>query len=108
MATTILSKSPTFLGNFCKGIKIFPFSSEIIFGQLLFHIRRLFTGHTGHNLAVYIFRVSRDESAEDSARPPRARRLRKRAGVRQSGIPVSLLAPGREPWSSGYGRRLMF
>ena len=25
----------TFLGNFCKGVKIFNFSSEIIFGQLL-------------------------------------------------------------------------
>ena len=23
------------LGNFCKGVKIFDFSSEIIFGQLL-------------------------------------------------------------------------
>ena len=30
-----LPKSPTFLGNFCKGVKIFYFSSEIIFGQLL-------------------------------------------------------------------------
>ena len=24
-----------FLGNFCKGVKIFHFSSEIIYGQLL-------------------------------------------------------------------------
>ena len=30
-----LPKSPTFLGNFCKGVKIYHFSSEIIFGQLL-------------------------------------------------------------------------
>ena len=30
-----LPKSPTFLGNFCKGVKIDHFSSEIIFGQLL-------------------------------------------------------------------------
>ena len=29
------NKSPTFLGNFCKGVKIIHFSSEIIFGQLL-------------------------------------------------------------------------
>ena len=28
-------KSPTFLGNFCKGVKIFNCPSEIIFGQLL-------------------------------------------------------------------------
>ena len=35
MATIGLSKSPTFLSNICKGVKIFHFSSEIIFGQLL-------------------------------------------------------------------------
>ena len=35
VATISLSKSPGFLGNFCKDVKIFSFSSEIIFGQLL-------------------------------------------------------------------------
>ena len=35
LGTIKLPKSPTFLGNFCKGVKIFNFSSEIIFGQLL-------------------------------------------------------------------------
>ena len=30
-----LPKSPTLLGNFCKGVTIIHFSSEIIFGQLL-------------------------------------------------------------------------
>ena len=49
VATIILPKSPTFLGNFCQGLKIFNFSSEIIFGQLLKTIGRLFTGHTSHN-----------------------------------------------------------
>ena len=34
-ATINLPKSSTFLGNFCKGVKIYHFSSEIIFGQLL-------------------------------------------------------------------------
>ena len=34
LATINVSKSPTFLGNFCKGVKIYHFSSEIIFGQL--------------------------------------------------------------------------
>ena len=34
-ATINLPESLTFLGNFCKGVKIFHFSSEIIFGQLL-------------------------------------------------------------------------
>ena len=28
-------QSPTFLGNFCKVVKIYHFSSEIIFGHLL-------------------------------------------------------------------------
>ena len=35
LATINLPKSPTFLGNFCKGVKIYHISSEIIFGQLL-------------------------------------------------------------------------
>ena len=35
LATMKLPKSPRFLGNFCKGVKIVHFSSEIIFGQLL-------------------------------------------------------------------------
>ena len=35
LATINLPKSPTFLGKFCKGIKIFHFSSEITFGQFL-------------------------------------------------------------------------
>ena len=35
LATIHLAKSPTFLGNFFNGVKIYHFSSEIIFGQLL-------------------------------------------------------------------------
>ena len=35
LATIKLPKSPTFLGNFCKGVKSYHFSSEIIFRQLL-------------------------------------------------------------------------
>ena len=35
LATINLPKSPTILGNFCKGVKISYFSCEIIFGQLL-------------------------------------------------------------------------
>ena len=35
LATINLPKSPTVLGNFCVGVKIYHFSSEIIFGQLL-------------------------------------------------------------------------
>ena len=35
LATINMPKSPTFLGNFCKDVKIFTYSSEVIFGQLL-------------------------------------------------------------------------
>ena len=35
LATINLPKSPTFLGNFCEGVKNLSFSSEISFGQLL-------------------------------------------------------------------------
>ena len=35
LALINLPKSLTFLGNFCKGVKIYHFCSEIIFGQLL-------------------------------------------------------------------------
>ena len=35
LATYNLPKSPTFLCKFFKGVKIYHFSSEIIFGQLL-------------------------------------------------------------------------
>ena len=35
LATINLPKSPTFKSNFCKGVIIYPFCSEIIFGQLL-------------------------------------------------------------------------
>ena len=47
LAPINLPKSPTFLGNFCKGVKIYHFSSEIIFGQILhMYIRRFFSDHT--------------------------------------------------------------
>ena len=35
VATISLPDSTTFLDNFCKGVKIFNFSGEINFGQLL-------------------------------------------------------------------------
>ena len=35
LATINLPTCPSFLGNFCEGVKIYHFSSEIIFGQLL-------------------------------------------------------------------------
>ena len=47
LATLTLLKSCTFVGNFCEGAKIYHFSSEIIFGQLL-EIWRFLSGHTAH------------------------------------------------------------
>ena len=41
-----LSKSPTFLGNFCKVLKIFNFPSEIILGNFYRDISQLFTGQS--------------------------------------------------------------
>ena len=46
VATIILPKLPTFLGNFCNGVKIFHFSSGIIFVQLLLTFGDFYTGHT--------------------------------------------------------------
>ena len=45
LATINLPKSPTFLGNFCKDIKIFKFFSEIICGQLLYTFGDFFWSH---------------------------------------------------------------
>ena len=50
LATINLPKSPTFLGNFCKGVKIYHFSSWNHFGATLIDIWRFFSGHTGCKL----------------------------------------------------------
>ena len=67
----ILPKLPTFLGNFCIGVKIFHFSIEIIFGATFIDIWRLFTGHAaylyltshkkfGHNLGYNTLKIAQD------------------------------------------------
>ena len=38
-------KSPTLLGNFCKGVKIYCFSSEIISGNFCRHLAIFFWSH---------------------------------------------------------------
>ena len=42
LATLNLHKSLTFLRNFCKGVKIYHFSSKIIFGQVLWKFGNFF------------------------------------------------------------------
>ena len=46
LATINLPKSPTFLGNFGKGVKIYHFSYEISFGQLLWTFGDFFWSHS--------------------------------------------------------------
>ena len=45
LATINLPKSPTFLGNFRKYVKIYQFYSEIILGNFYRHLA-IFSGHT--------------------------------------------------------------
>ena len=45
LATVNLPKSSTFVGIFCKGVKICHFSSEIIFVQLYRHLANFFWSH---------------------------------------------------------------
>ena len=59
VATIDLSKWPTLLGNFIKGVKIFHFSTEIIYWTTFIDIWRLFTGHTA---PCSILRCSRKTS----------------------------------------------
>jgi len=46
LAAINLPKSPTFLGNFCEGIKIYHFSSEINFWATFLDIWQFSSGHT--------------------------------------------------------------
>ena len=45
LAAINLPKSPTFLCNFCKGVKTLNFSSEIIFGHLYRHLATFYWSH---------------------------------------------------------------
>ena len=46
LATINLPKSPTFLGNFCKGVKIYNFWATLI------DIWRFFSGHTASDFSL--------------------------------------------------------
>ena len=45
LPTINLPKSPSYLGNFCKGVKIFNFSSETILGNFYRHLAIFFWSH---------------------------------------------------------------
>ena len=53
-ATINLPKSPTFLGNFCKGVQIFNFSSNIIFGQLLWTFVDFYWSHCSEAIFPFL------------------------------------------------------
>ena len=52
VATIFLTKLPTFLGNFFKGVEIFPFSSEIIFWQLWQTFGNFYWSHMSFGLSI--------------------------------------------------------
>ena len=56
LATINLPKSLTSLDNFCTGIKMYHFSSNIIFGQLLTDIWRFLSGHTVSNRNISLWK----------------------------------------------------
>ena len=45
LATMNLPKSPKFIGNFCKGVKIIHFSCEIILGNFYKHLAIFISSH---------------------------------------------------------------
>ena len=49
LATINLPKSPTFLGNFCEGVKIIHFSCEIILGNFYRHLAIFIWSHWSSN-----------------------------------------------------------
>ena len=51
LATINLPKSPTFLGNFCKGVKTFIFLVKSFLVNFYRHLT-IFSGHTGHKLSL--------------------------------------------------------
>ena len=48
LATIIMPNSSTFLGYFCKGVKIVNFSSEIILGNFYRHLANFYWSHWPH------------------------------------------------------------
>ena len=62
LAAFNLPKSPTILGNFCNGVKIYDFSSEIPFRQLYRHLAIFFWSHGSAVTMVAIRKILRGGS----------------------------------------------
>ena len=56
LATINLSKSPTFLGNFCKDVKIYHFLLKSSLGNLYRHLA-IFSSHTDRHLSRQLNRL---------------------------------------------------
>ena len=54
LATKHLPKTPTFLGNFCKGVKIFNFLVKSFLVNFYRHLA-IFTGHTEYNASGVVY-----------------------------------------------------
>ena len=54
-ATISLPKSLTLAGNFSKGVKIFNFSSEIIFGNFYTHLATFYWSHFCRMIRLFAF-----------------------------------------------------
>ena len=62
LATIILPKSPTFLGNFSIGVKIYHFSSEINFRQLLYTFGQFFWSHWSQGWPITTYLLNKSKS----------------------------------------------
>ena len=62
-----LPKSPIFLGNFRKVVKIYHFSNEIIFGNFYFHLVIFFWSHCSHFILL-LFAISSNEAESSFAK----------------------------------------
>ena len=49
-----LTQIALILGNFCKGVEIFNFSCEIIFGQLYIHLVTICWSHWQHSVVLWL------------------------------------------------------
>ena len=64
-ATINLPKSPTFSGNFCKGVKIYHFSNEIILGNFCRHLAIFFWSYWSRSKCLRITDERKDERKEE-------------------------------------------
>ena len=75
LATFNLPKSPTLLCNFCKGVKNYHFSSEIIFRQLLWTFGNFFWSHWSQGTIYQCSEFSVIPSGYPGQPPPKKKKF---------------------------------